>query len=401
MSISRRCIPNSPRQSLSQAGLSLVELLIALTLSLVIVAALAELYVNLARSNQEMAKTNSQIENARFAMQFLQNDIVHAGYWGDFVPEFTDLTSIDIPADTPTVVPDPCLAFSTPWTAAQIDSLIGIPVQVHSATPGSCASVIIDRLANTDIVVVRHANTCLPGEANCEAEISPNLYLQVSNCELEIDADLFYVLSDTAADYTLHQRDCVGSAGTPPTITAGTIAPRSKFVQNIYYIREWANVAGDGIPTLVRSTFGLNSTGTAVVQGAAQELVQGIEAFRVEVGIDSLSDTDAAIDYTQSVIWADADDLNSPINRGDGIPDGNFVYCGAACTVAQLTDVVALKIWILARTDEETAGYTDTKTYLGGSNPVVTYDPVDDGFKRHVFSNTIRINNAAGRRETP
>ena len=399
----RMHIANKPSQHLTQGGLSLVELLIALTLSLIIVAALSELYVNLARSNQEMAKTNSQIENARYATQFLESDIVHAGYWGDFVPEFTDLTSIDIPADMPTLVPDPCLPFTTPWSLAYINSMIGLPVQVHSTAPGTCGAKIVDKLANTDIVIVRHANTCLPGEANCEADTPGNLYFQVSNCELEIDADLFYILSDstTASDFSLHNRDCDGSAGTPPTITSGTFAGKRKFIQNIYYIREWANTAGDGIPTLVRSSFDLNSIGIGVAQQDAVELVQGIEAFRVEVGIDSLGDSGLATNYTQAVIWADADVLDSPTNRGDGIPDGNFVHCGAGCTVAQLRDVVAMKIWIIARTDEEAVGYTDTKTYQGGSNPVVTYDPVDDGFKRHVFSNTIRINNAAGRRETP
>ena len=392
---------SEPHQRLAQGGLSLIELMIALTLSLILVAALSELYVNLARSNQEMAKTNSQIENARFATQFLESDIVHSGYWGDFVPEFTDLTSVDIPGDMPTLVPDPCLAFTTPWSAADINSMIGLPVQVHSTVPGTCGGIITDKLANTDIVVVRHANTCLPGEANCQGDVAGNLYFQVSNCVLEIDADLFYILSNstTAADFSLYNRDCDGSAGTPPTITSGTIAGKRKFIQNIYYIRNWANTAGDGIPTLVRSSFDLNSG--VVGQQAAVELVQGIEAFRVEVGIDGLSDTGAAVNYAAAVTWEDANNLISPINRGDGIPDGNFVHCGTGCTVAQLRDVVAMKIWIIARTDEETAGYTDTKTYRGGSNPVVTYDPVDDGFKRHVFSNTIRIHNAAGRRETP
>ena len=94
-----------------QHGLSLVELLIATALGLLIVAALAQLYSDIVRSNREMAKTNSQIENGRFAMQFLRNDIVHAGFWGSFVPEFANLMHDLPPADVPTIVPDPCLAF--------------------------------------------------------------------------------------------------------------------------------------------------------------------------------------------------------------------------------------------------------------------------------------------------
>lgn len=384
-----------------QGGLSLIELMIAMVLSLIIVAALSELYVNLSRSNQEMSKTNSQIENARFAMQFLQNDIVHAGFWGDFTPEFDDLTTISIPADVPALVPDPCLAFTTPWSAAYIDALIGLPVQVYNTVPGTCAGVVSDRLAGTDVLVVRHANTCVPGDANCEADINGNLYFQSSNCVDEIDAGVLYTLSTTAGDFTRYERDCDGASGSPPTFTSGTLAAKRKFIQNIYYIRDYANTAGDGIPTLVRSQFDLNAAGTAVGQQRAVELVQGIEAFRVELGVDNVSDSGAAVDYTAAISWADPDDLVSPTNRGDGIPDGNFVHCGASCTAAQLMDVVAVKLWILARTDEETAGYTDTKVYRGGSNPVVAVGPFNDGFKRHVFSSTMRINNVAGRRETP
>ena len=391
---------NSPY---GQRGLSLIELLIALVISVVMVAALSELYVNTSRTNQEMAKTNTQIENARFAMQFLQNDIVHAGYWGSFVPEFTDLTLIDPPNDTPTLVPDPCLPFATPWAEADIDAMIGIPVQVHDTVAGTCGGlgIIANRLPGTDILVVRHANTCVPGEANCQADIEPNLYFQPSNCVLEIEDDIFYTLDTVAANFTRYERDCVGSSGSPPTITAGTTAAKRKFIQNIYYIRDYANTVGDGIPTLVRSRFDLNASGTLAGQQPAEELVQGIEAFRVELGIDNLSDTGAAVDYSQGVAWADEDVLDSPTNRGDGIPDGNFVHCGAGCTAAQLTDAVAVKIWILARADEPTAGYSTTKVYRGGSNNSVSVGPFTDSFKRHVFSTTVRINNNAGRRETP
>ena len=51
----------------SQSGLSLVELMVATVLGLLIVAALTQLFGNVTKTNREMVKTNSQIENARFA----------------------------------------------------------------------------------------------------------------------------------------------------------------------------------------------------------------------------------------------------------------------------------------------------------------------------------------------
>ncbi len=52
------------------------------------------------------------------------------------------------------------------------------------------------------------------------------------------------------------------------------------------------------------------------------------------------------------------------------------------CTVDQLSNVTAVKIYVLVRSREPTPGYTDTKTYtLGGT----TLGPFNDEFKRHVY----------------
>ena len=124
-----------------ESGLSLVELLIASALGLLIVAALTQLYADIINTNREMAKTNSQIENARFAMQFLRNDIVHAGYWGPFVPEFDDLMfeTGATPTDAPNSIPDPCLDYAS-WATDpnEVNSRLGVVVHSHDALPGSC-----------------------------------------------------------------------------------------------------------------------------------------------------------------------------------------------------------------------------------------------------------------------
>ena len=188
--------------------------------------------------------------------------------------------------------------------------------------------------------------------------------------------------------------------GTPPDlpITAGTIAERRKFISNIYYIRDYAQTVGDGIPTLMTSQFDLS--GGTLAHQAAVPLIEGIEGFHVELGIDSLSDTNAAVNYTAAIDWADPINLTSPKNRGDGVPNGAFVRCtdAAPCTDAQLINVVAVKIYVLARADKVSPGYTDTKTYSLGSTVL---GPFNDGFKRHVFSTTVRLINVSNRRETP
>ena len=157
--------------------------------------------------------------------------------------------------------------------------------------------------------------------------------------------------------------------------------------------------AGDGIPTLVRSQFDLVS-GTLAHQPPVA-LVEGVEAFRIELGVDDVSKTVAAVNYGQAIVWQDPLDKNTPINRGDGVPDGDYIRCTtlAPCAVADLANVTSVKIYVLARSRQASPSYTDTKTYtLGGAGSV---GPFNDNFKRHVFTSTVRLTNVAGRRITP
>ena len=87
-------------------------------------------------------------------------------------------------------------------------------------------------------------------------------------------------------------------------------AEKRKFVSSIYYIRDYAVTAGDGIPTLMRSTFDL--AGGVLGHQAPVAMVEGIEGFRVEFGVDSLSETGGAIDYNAAVDWADPDRAHHP-----------------------------------------------------------------------------------------
>jgi type IV pilus assembly protein PilW len=375
----------------AESGLSLIELLVALALGLIIVAALSQLFVNISRTNQEMAKTNSQIENARFAMQFLRDDVVHAGFWNGFVPEFDDLSSILTPTDYPVLpLPDPCLDYAS-WTDEHIQKLVGMPIEVYTdaGTLGTCGGLIDPRVAGTDVLVIRHAHTCAAGAGNCDDDGSNanRLYFQTSNCADDIDAGDAYALDPNSP---LLDKTC----------DPGAYSPKRKFVQSIYFVRDLTNAAGNIIPTLMRSEFGL--TGTTPTQQPADAIVEGIERFRVELGIDNVSESGATLDpndFEGAIEWEDEDNWIEALNRGDGIPDA-YVHCPAArCSLLQLTSAVTAKIYVLARATQPSPGYTDTKKYQLGSAAEI--GPFGDAYKRHVFSTTVRLTNVSGRRETP
>ena len=359
-----------------QSGFGLIELMVAMVIGLLITSATLTLYLDMTRSNNELTKVNTQMENGRLAIQVLRDDLTHAGFWNGFTPEFDNLTETAIPADYPTAIPAPCEAYA-PWSASHEVNLIGVPVDLYSAVPTGCSTVLPNKQADSDVLVVRHVQTCVAGAANCEADTAGKLYWQTSFCE----GEGLYVFADSG--FTLHKRNCT------------TLADKRKYLNNIYYLRDYAVTAGDGIPTLWRSSFDLD--GTELKQMDAVALVEGVEAMRFEFGVDNRSDTNAVVDYTQAIIWADSQNKNSPTNRGDGAADA---ACTSAtpCALDDLVNTVVVKIYLLVRNIEPTPGYSSEKTYLLAGEE---YGPFTDSFQRHVYATTVRLTNISGRRETP
>ncbi len=306
----------------AERALSLVELMVSVAISLVILAALVALFVNTSRSNREFARANSMIENGRLAIQVLESDVRARRLLGHLCARFDDQTAAAVPDDVPTAIPDPCLAYDpADWDVGYVDNLIGMPVQAYDDAT-VCAGVITDRLADTDVLVVRHA-----GDSACRAvrrrtampTLPASLYFQSTLCLTDVDRP---TCSTRRGGFTLPQRDCA------------TPADKRKFMSSIYYVRDYAVTAGDGIPTLMRSQFDL--AGGVLEHQPAVPLIEGVEGFRVELGIDDLSETGAAGRlHGWQIEWADPDTRTTPTNRGDGVPDGAFVRCttAAPCTV--------------------------------------------------------------------
>ncbi len=365
-------------------GFGLIELMVAMALGLLLTTGILTLYLNMSRSSSELAKTNLQIENGRLAIQLLRDDLVHAGFWNGFVPEFDDLT-LDTapPTDYPAALSGPCAAFAD-WVATgapadqTVPQLLGVPVQIFDSVPAGCESALPDALAGSDVLLVRHAQTCVAGVGNCEADTTGKLYFQTSFCDDTPEAR--YVLADTG--FGLHKRNCT------------TLAEKRKFISNIYYLRDYAVSPGDGIPTLMQSSFDL--AGGSLTQQPAVAMIEGVEAMRFELGVDNRSDSGAAVNFGQAVTWANPNIKNSPTNRGDGAADA--LCTSATCTLDDMLNSVQVKVHLLVRDLEASPGYSSDKTYsLAGT----TYGSFSDAFKRHLYTTTVRLSNISGRRETP
>lgn len=335
-----------------QAGFSIVEMMISITIGLIILAGLTAILVNNSRARTEIERANRQIENGRYALQLLSDDLKLAGYTTEFDP-----SNMTLPTPTTNPPPDPCL---TSLTALRDTLMLHVQGVDNAATIPSCLS---DVKSGTDILVIRRASTCAAGATGCAAATNDGTpYFQASLCfnNLELDSpitgnasyhDHHYQLYTNPADLDLHKRDCT------------TVASIHRYRTHIYFVAN-NNNAGDGIPTLKRAELGPGPAFTIV------PMVDGIENLQIQYGIDS-----PAV---------------------DGVPDSYMANPG---TIANWGAVVSAKVHLLARNTEATTGYSNNKSYTLGYD--ASDDPIvvsfADNYKRHAYQSQVRLNNPAGR----
>ena len=82
------------------SGLSLLELMVAMAIGSLLLIGLASVFQRSSTSQRELEKTGELIENGRYALSLLAEDLRHTGYYG----HFHDLSALG----TLTAQPDPC-----------------------------------------------------------------------------------------------------------------------------------------------------------------------------------------------------------------------------------------------------------------------------------------------------
>lgn len=358
-----------------QRGLSIIELMIAIAIGLIILSGLSLMFVNSSASTRELVKTAQQLENGRYAIETLRQDLVLAGFYGQFA-------TLPTP---PAVVPDPCATGPAATLLAAVP--IGVQIIDGGSTLPSCIPAA-DHKAGTDIIVIRRASTQVVAAG--AATVSGEIYIQGTPVAAEIQ-------TGNGAIMTTATRANGAAASTAPPLLRkdNTAAPIRKYNVMLYYVAPCSIPAGGGttctgaaddlgkpIPSLKRRYLTVSGGVAAMV---AEAVVEGIENLQVEVGIDeSPSAVGAMTGFA-----------------GDGNVD-RYSACTSAspCTAANLANVVAARVYVLARNTEGTPGYLNTKTYaLGALGAAFTPSPADF-YKRHVYSTELRIVNMAGRRES-
>jgi type IV pilus assembly protein PilW len=205
------------------AGLSLVELMVSLTIGLLLLATLLVVFANASAARGELERSSRQLENGRYAVELLSDDLRIAGFYGE-----VNVASLAAPA----ALPDPCSIAAADWAAA-----LPIHVQGYDGGLGAPACVPSDIRANTDILVVRRTRTCIAGTAGCGPAVTGRPYVQGSLCNTETTP--YAVGQFGVITFPLTRKDCA------------TPAPLREYAVNIYFISS-NNRAGQQIPTLMK-----------------------------------------------------------------------------------------------------------------------------------------------------
>jgi type IV pilus assembly protein PilW len=318
-------------QSSRQAGFSVVEIMIGMTLSLALAIAVVTVFVNNSYSFGQDDNISRMQDNARHALREIAFDISMAGHYADLhVPDI--------------VTPDATLAIGTDcgpvgelnWMYRTNDTVSGESLSIAAIDNAVNADVIANHSCfaagelqdGTDVVVIRRV-----AGAEAAGLTAGTVYLRTNGT-----AGLLY------------------QAPMPVAPSVVVASPRADWAYrpSIYFIRKFANTPGDDLPTLCRKVLigvGPNMT--------TECLATGIENLQIEYGIDTSE---------------------------DGHPN---VYMTNP-TITDMQDVVAARIFLVAHTTDIDTRYTNDKTYSVSNSE--NFEP-DDSFHRRVFSTSVSIQN--------
>ena len=345
--------PKGAAAPLRSRGYTIVELMVAITISLIILAALVSAFAGNSRQRHAIERANQQTEDGSYALQVIADDLRNAGYLSSLNPGTYAAPNPGL--IIPAAAPNACA-----FDVATLNSGLLLPVQGYD-NGANAPACLADLRAGTDILVVRRTSTCAVGSAGCDPQVVGDVYLQASGCAAEFSAGTYFVLDSNVASFTLHQKDCV------------TAAPLYQYRTHIYFVAN-NDQPGDGIPTLKRAELGPGAFNIV-------PLVEGVENLQIEYGLDTAAPTTG----TPAVYTANPN---------------SYLACAPAVCASYWGNTVAAKINILTRDLTPTQGYTDTKTYtlgLTAGGAANTFGPFNDGFRRHVYYAVARLNNPASR----
>lgn len=374
----KKCMACSGAPLKRQKGISIIELMISLVISMAVVAGSVQVVVSSKRSFMDQDEVTFIQTNARYALDLLARDIRMAGYLG-----CASTGSVEI---ANSIVNNSGLAdgyFSLQGIAG-FDGDTGIaqfPTDIQALATAGTDSILVRRASDTGELNVSDHNAVAasislwdshefkPGaslviaDASCRhvglfqlsgpvstpaQTISHKVSGAANNCTEVIKGDFACALTCTA--------DACGDANR----ANGKYKPGSKvmaFIARNYFIGESSVIPG--MPALKRQVYSPGATATLT-----EELAVGVEDMQIVYGVDS--NNDGSVDQFRK---ASDMDLNN---------DGSI-------TALEWDRALAVKLSLVFRSQKPVLQKAETKQFAGK-----TYS---DRYIRQMVNSTLRVRN--------
>ena len=367
----------------NQRGMTLVELMIALTIGLMLLAGAASMFITNKRIYQDIGDLGALQENGRFALELMMKDLRMAGYPGCD----NDLELVNNRLNDISGLPSPNNTDMLEFTSGIEGSESG-----SNWAPSNNSTDIVDTygdgaqqdmVSGTDAITVRYLAPIVIGgtattvngagvtAASDDVPVSSTQSLAagdliaVSDCDA---ADIFQI-TGLASSKIKHASASASALPAGPNNSTGNIskfpvgADVNRYVVRRYFVGlDQKGTDGGGNPIYAPALF----WETPDTFGDPQVLVEGVENMQILYGKDTDDDNIA----------------NSYVTATDAAL-GN--------TAANWERVVNVKISMLMRTPEVNGNLeNDTNTYnLLGS----VVGPYNDKRRRRIFKTTVQVRN--------
>ena len=322
-------------------GMSLVELMVALSIGLVLIGGAISLYLE-GRRNVRVSDALAEMqENAQFALAMLEPDISLANYWGlhNWASTIEKRARDPDPLTKSVDVGNDC----APSWSIDVDA----PIEgTNGAAPGWACLSIADYKAGTDILVVRHAGE----DAIAAADLEPGK---------------IYVRTDQSPRGILFVNNEPGGFGSQ--------AENHVLETRAYYIRPYTFIRPDGsrdnVPCLRRLVL---SDGGDDPRINDDEVMSGVEDMQVQFGVDTdgiAGTADGAVN-----MYVDPD---NPVLAEAGV------------------QVRAVRLWLLVRASSLEVDYEDEAHYRYANLDYMVDERGDmpQGYRRLLITQTVALRN--------
>ena len=331
------------------SGFSLIELMLAMLIGLIIMGGVMQLYTSTRDTQRASDDQLALLSDARFAMETIAYDLRHTGVWGRH--NMSELVACQKSGSNAY----PCPAgFTMPLATAdcKVEEYINLARPLFAAENDNpylttCAGESYK--AGTDVLSVRYADTNKLADE----------VLSASYAYLRATPRVGMLFMGPTFPYPTNYGELADEPDPKKRKYSNHL-----LISRVYYVSDYTNVAGDGLPSLRRSD---------LVQGPATEsevLLSGVEDFQLEYGVDLTRDS-----QVNSYVAADKID---PTPGVDTLEWNNG-------------SVIAVRVWLLMRSErKDRDNISSAQTFNIAGNTVTT---PNDGYRRHLISSVVKLRN--------